>query len=737
MPIPRLPVLFPAACAATLASFSPPRAIAAQQPAVGYAPASSARQREIEADAIRRPSPQSAAKHSLALSRETHVAGTPAQARTRDYVIAQMKSWGLETEVRAYDIWMPHPTEVGVWRTAPDTLRLDLAEPRVAGDTTSTLPQYPTVNGYSGQGDVHGEVVYANYGLIEDYAQLDSLGVSVRGKIVVARYGRSFRGIKAREAERHGALALLIYSDPQDDGFVRGDVYPDGPMRPPGGVQRGSVMNANGDPSTPSYPSVRGAVRIPESRMDIPHIPVVPLGYANAAQLLSVVRGKDVPQSWQGGLPFRYHIGPGPARARVVVRDDRATTPMKPIFDTFASVRGTEFPDELVIIGGHRDGWGPGAADNVSGTVSVLEAARAIAEQLKQGMRPKRTIVFATWDAEEWGLIGAVEYVEDDSLRLARSGVAYFNQDVAAQGSRFGGGGSPSLRATLRDVAKQVPDPNGRGSVYAEWRRAAAVSDTLEPPMGDPGGGSDFAAFYNHLGIPIAEWGFGGAGGVYHSQYDDYAWMTKFGDPEFVYHAAAGRVAAAMVLRVANADVLPYDYVEFARTMRRYLPPIDRAFNDRRWTLPSTSSTGGPNLSAAPAPTARLRAAIDRMEEAATAFASARDAALATGNVARSTLEQTNRTLLRVERALTRAEGLRSRSWYRNLIYVADEDNGYANMALPSINEAIRASDAGLAARELNDLATRFDEAVRALGEAKAAISAAPSSGQPRRRPLH
>src|ERR1043166_8950863 len=272
-----------------------PVVLPAQQPMIGYSTAAAAREREIESDAIRRPRPTGAASHSRALSREVHVSGTPAQARTRDYVIAQMKSWGLETEVRSYDIWMPHPTDVRVWRVAPEPLALKLAEPAVPDDPTSALPQYPTVNGYSGQGDVTGDVVYVNYGLIEDYAQLDSLGVSVRGNVVVARYGRSFRGIKAREAERHGAVALIIYSDPQDDGFVRGDVYPDGPMRPPAGVQRGSILNGDGDPSTPGYASKPGARRIAADQMEIAHIPVVPIGYGNASELLRYVRGKDVP----------------------------------------------------------------------------------------------------------------------------------------------------------------------------------------------------------------------------------------------------------------------------------------------------------------------------------------------------------------------------------------------------------------------------------------------------------
>lgn len=678
-----------------------------QQSMVGYSPSNAARERAVEADAIKRPSPSSAAAHSKKLSGETHVAGTPAQARTRDYVVAQMKAWGIDTEVRSYDIWMPHPTSVHVARVSPQPKEFALAEPPVAGDPTSSLWQYPTVNGYSGQGDVTAEVVYVNYGLIEDYAELDSLGVSVKGKIAIARYGRSFRGIKAREAEKHGAVGLLIYSDPQDDGYVASDVYPEGPGRNSAGVQRGSILNPDGDPSTPGYGSTAGVPRLTPDKMEISHIPVVPIGYGNASELLKYVRGASVPRTWQGGLAFHYHIGPGPVRARVAVQDDRSTKPLKQIHDTFGTVRGSEFPDELIIIGGHRDGWGPGAADNVSGTVSVLEAARAVAEGLKAGVRPRRTIIFATWDAEEWGLIGSTEFVEDDSLRLSRNAVAYFNQDVAAQGSRFGGGGSPSLRPMLRDVASVVPDPNGKGSVYSEWRRASVVSDTATPAMGDPGGGSDFAGFYNHLGIPIAEWGFGGPGGVYHSQYDSYAWMTKFGDKNFEYHAAAARVGTAMVLRIANADVLPYDYVEFARTMRRYVGPIDRTVSDHRWNAPTTA----------------LRSAIDRLEREGSAFNAARDSALS-GAVARTTLEQTNRALMQVERALIRPQGLRTRPWFRNLIYVADENNGYANLALPSVNEAIRANDEALTRTEIEDLASRFEHAAQALADARAAVRA-------------
>ncbi|GJG86246.1 folate hydrolase [Gemmatimonadetes bacterium T265] len=696
---------------------------AATQPAgaapvtlVGYTPAHAAAEQALEASAVARPDPARAEAHSRALSAEAHVAGTPAQARTRDYVLAQLRAMGLPTETRAYRVFLPHATSVTVsyGGAAADSATLDLREPAVAGDTTSTLAQYPTVNGTSGAGEGVGEVVYANYGLIDDYRVLDSLGVSVRGKVVVARYGRSFRGIKAREAEKRGAAALLIYSDPQDDGYVRGDVYPEGPMRPAAGVQRGSVYNGDGDPSTPGYASAEHAPRLAESKMDIAHIPVVPISYGNARQLLAAVRGAGIPQPWQGGLPFRYHAGPGPVRARVRVADDRATNAYKTIWDTFGVVRGTDLADELVLIGGHRDGWGPGAADNVSGTTSVLEAARAVAEELKAGRRPRRTIVFATWDAEEWGLVGSTEFVEDDTLRLARHAVAYLNQDVAAQGVVFGGGGSPSLRGVLRNIVGQVPDPAG-GSVLDAWRRRAAPRPSVtpgvpradaptDPVTGDPGGGSDFAGFYNHLGIPIAEWGFGGPAGVYHSQYDSFTWMRRFGDPGFRYHAAAARIGAAMVLRLADADVLPYDYAEYARTLVRALPALD-----------ARGATAG----AGPTVTAPVAAALGAMERAATAFAAVRDSALAaaTPPSARS-LAAANEALKRVERTITRPEGLRTRTWFRNLVYAADEDNGYATVVFPSIAEALRDGDGARAGREAADLAGRIGAAT---GEIEAA----------------
>jgi len=670
------------------------------QTTTGYSPQAAVTERATEADAIARPAASSASAHSKFLSLQPHMAGTAAQARTRDYVIDKMKSWGLETEVRGYSIWMPHPLSARIWRIAPDPIELKLQEGVVPEDTTSfAFPQVPAFNGYGAAGDVRGEVVYVNYGLIEDYTQLDSMGVSVKGKIAVARYGRSFRGIKAREAEKHGALGLMIYSDPADDGYVRGDVYPTGPMRPSQGVQRGSVMNMNGDPSTPGYPSTTNAKRIAVGAMDIPRIPVLPVSYGNAAELLRGLTGKSIPQSWQGGLPFRYHVGPGPVQARIAVTTDANTNPYKQIWNTFGTIRGSEFPDEIVIIGGHRDAWGPGAADNVSGTVSVLEAARAISEQVKAGKRPKRTIVFATWDAEEWGLIGSTEFVEEDSLRLTMSAIAYLNQDAVAGGPNFGGGGSPSLRALLRDVARGVPDPGGQGSVYDVWRKRANLpADTLEPQMGDPGGGSDFAGFYNHLGIPIADWGFGGPGGVYHSAYDSYYWMVKFGDPTFEYHAANARIGAVALLRIANAEILPYDYVEYARTIRRFSSQVERTLVEKHWKLSGSV----------------LSSAVARMESAAVAFTAARNRALA-APISPAVAKRVNATLLGVERQLTRPQGLVTRPWFRNLIYASDENNGYSTMVLPSVNEAIRLGDESAADREMADLTQRLDSATHVL----------------------
>ncbi len=679
----------------------------AQTALPGFTRATALRQDTIERRLVALADTVSVRRMSRALSAVPHVAGTPAQAATRDSVVAWMRSWGLETWVKTYSVYIPRPDTVEAWiirRPGAAAERLVLSEPRVTGDPASGGPQVPPYNGYSGYGDVAGEVVFVGYGLPEDFRALDSLGVSVRGRVAIARYGRSFRGIKAREAEKHGAVGLILYSDPEEDGYRQGDVYPDGPMRPAGGIQRGAVRNGNGDPTTPNHASVRGARRVPFDSLDVPRIPVVPMGYGNARRILEGLRGPSVPQEWQGALSFRYHIGPGPVRARLKVTGERGTAGMHDIWNTFGLLRGERFPDEWVIAGGHRDAWTPGAEDNVSGTVGVLEAARALAALAREGIRPARSILFATWDAEEWGLIGSIEWVEEMEDSLLAHAVAYINEDGAVSGSQFGGAASPSLKPLFRDAARAVPAPRDAGTVYDVWRRAHR-GDTTRLTFGNLGGGSDFQGFYHHLGIPSGGVGFDGPSGIYHSMYDSYHWMSRFGDPGYRAHRALAALVGVILSRLANAEIVPLDYAAWGRDMRRMVAGLDSAVAGRG----STVSTEG------------LRDALDRFTAAAGALAGARDTALAgPPDGARATAA--NRALMQVERRLTRPEGLVSRPWYRSLQFASDLDRGYATMPFPSVGEAIRYADAAAVERELRDLTARLDGARAALDSAAAAL---------------
>jgi N-acetylated-alpha-linked acidic dipeptidase len=638
------------------------------------------------------------------LSRVPHVAGTAAQAAARDYVLGRTREWGLETWMKAYNVYLPQPDTVGAWlirRSGPEPI--DLREPRVAADPGTRAPHVLPFNGYSGDGDVTAEVVYVGYGLIEDYALLDSLGVTVRGKIALARYGRSFRGIKAREAERQGAVGLIMYSDPEGDGYYRGDVYPKGPMRPPRGIQRGSVMNDVGDPTTPGYASLPGARRLPEDSLPIPRIPVIPMGYGNARRILEALTGPSVPQEWQGALPFRYHAGPGPVRLRLKARRERGPRAMHNIFDTFAAVRGARRPDQWIVIGGHLDAWGPGAEDNVSGSTVVLEVARTFAQLAREGVRPDRTVIFATWDAEEWGLIGSTEWVEDLADSLRTHVVAYLNEDGIVSGPDFGGGASPSLKRLLLEATQEVPDPSGKGSVYDVWLRRER-GDTAALRFTNLGGGSDFQGFYHHLGIPVGGVGFDGPSGIYHSMYDSYHWMSTFGDPSYERHRAAARLVALATWRLANAAILPLDYAGWGREMGALVAQLDSGIAGKGWAVS----------------TQPLKDALMRFTETAEAFERARRDALTSLEPARA--DRANRALMQVERRVTRPEGLRSRPWYKSLQFAADVDRGYQTMAFPSVNEAIRYRDAETARREIDDLVRRIDHAREALEEATAAL---------------
>ena len=645
------------------------------------------------------PDTASVRRLSRDLAAVPHMAGTPAQAATRDYVLERMRSWGIDAWSKEYTVYLPQPDTVAAWVIAGPrarAVRLSLAEP-------GTGPQVPPFNGYTGDGDVTAEVVYVNYGLIEDYKTLDSLGISVRGKIAVARYGRSFRGIKAREAQKRGAVGLIVYSDPQDDGFFRGDVYPKGPMRNADGIQRGSMMNGNGDPTTPSWSSVEGARRVPEDSLAIPRMPIIPMGYGNARRLLEPLAGPSVPQSWQGGLSFRYHAGPGPVRARLHVKTERGARAFHKIWNTVGIIRGERWPDEWVVVGAHRDAWSPGARDNVSGTVSVLESAPAIATQARAGQRPAPTLVLATWDAEEWGLIGSTEWVEELEDSLRAHVVAYINEDGTFSGPNFSGAGSPSLKPLFRASARVVPDPVGPGSVYDVWLKAQS-GDTTKLTFGNLGGGSDFAGFYHHLGIPSGGIGFDGPDGIYHSMYDSYDWMTRFGDPGYKAHRAGAQLVAVILGRLANSDIVPLDYAVFGTEMNGLVAQLDSGLAGKKWT--------------ASVSTQALKDALDRFTAVARAFNAARDSA----QVTPERVQRVNRALMQVERRLTRPEGLVSRPWFRSLQFASDVDNGYATMAFPTVNEAIRYADAAAANNELADLVTRVDQARAALVEAAAAL---------------
>jgi N-acetylated-alpha-linked acidic dipeptidase len=677
--------------------------LSAQLP--GFTPANAPAQVALEARLRDVPDTIMAQRHMRTLAARPHIAGTPAQTATADYVLQQMASWGLDTVRVEYEVFLPFHDSTVVEVIGANRTRLDLTEPPLPGDPTTQAPAWPAMNGYSGAGDVTAPVVYVSFGLPADYAVLDSLGISVRGKVVLARYGRSFRGIKAREAVRHGAAALILYSDPLEDGFLQGEVYPDGPMRNPYGVQRGSIKNGQGDPSTPGWASVVGAPRLEESEMGLATIPVVPIGYANAEQILRQLGGRAAPDNWQGGLDLTYRLGDDALQARVAVWPERGPRAYKKIYNTFGILRGRTFPNEVVITGAHRDAWSPGAVDDVSGVISVLEAARAWGAAAKAGQGPQRTILFATWDAEEWGLIGSSEWVEEHADSIGAHAVAYLNQDVAASGRMFNSSGTASLHQLMRDVSRTVTQPGDTGSIYADWARRTVTSQRPEPPLGDLGGGSDFAGFYNHLGIPSFDFGFGGPGGAYHSGYDTYTFMERFGDPGYLSHRAAGQMAAVLLSRLANADVVPLEFTDLGV----YLV----ALADR--------SAREPGADALASELDAIRTAARNLATAGAVFAQSRDRALA-ANLPSTAFAAANAALRRVEREFVRPEGLVDRPFLRNLVFAADRDNGYANVQFPGVIEALRDHDVPRARAEASELAERIERAAIQVLAARTAL---------------
>jgi N-acetylated-alpha-linked acidic dipeptidase len=665
------------------------------------------------------PDSRLAEEHLRILTKDPHMAGTVEDRATADYVAQKFRSAGLDTQIVEYKVWMNYPAEIRVDMTAPAGIEMHgPTRERVDGDPYQDDPRVVVpFNGMSPSGDAEAEVVYANYGTPEDFEKLEKLKIDVRGKIVLVRYGQNFRGVKVFVAQEHGAAGVIIYSDPADDGWRRGDKYPEGPWRPDTAVQRGSVgymFEFPGDPTTPgvaSLPSLPESQRIsPQQSAQMPKIPVTPLSYHDAWPVLQHLGGPDSPREWQGALPFTYHVGPGPAKLRMHLRQDYQ---FRTLWDVIGRVRGRELPEEWVVAGNHRDAWVYGAVDPNSGTAAMLEAVHGVGDLLKSGWKPKRTLIFASWDGEEEGLMGSTEWVEQHESELGNA-AAYFNMDVAVSGPKFGASAVPSLKQFLRDITKVVPSPKG-GTVYEAWQKAAlpdgpstqspaeAIGDSRRLPVahvksdvsvGDLGSGSDYTAFLQHLGIPSSDVSSSGAYGVYHSAFDDFAWFKKFGDPDFVYVQEMARVFGLEAVRMADADVLPYDYEEYGKETIAYVDAAHKRAEDK---------FGEHVLD------------FGAVNAAARHFEAAGVKILARQRNPPQDAAKLNQALRGAERAMLTEQGLPHRPWFRHVIYAPGEYTGYAAVVIPGVNEALDKGDSERARQQLAALAAALDRAAKAL----------------------
>ena len=664
---------------------------------------------KIEDQFLAVPSAKLAGQELKTLTAEPHLAATPEDHKTAEYVAEKFRAAGLETTIVPYRVLLNWPKTVRVqaYDTAGHLLMTGPTPEHVAGDPAGENPRVVMpFNGSSASGDVTGEVVYANYGRLQDFDDLAAKHIDLHGKIVICRYGSNFRGVKVYIAEQRGAAGVLIYSDPQDDGYFKGDPWPIGPWRPPTGVQRGSVQylfKYPGDPETPgvaSTPDLSDSARI-QADGNQPHIVSIPLSYHDAAPILQALKGPSVPQGWQGALPFRYHLGPGGVTVHLVSDQDYQR---RTIWDVIGTVKGSQDPDAWVVVGNHRDAWVYGAVDPSSGTAAMLEAVHGVGTLLHKGWRPKRTLVFCSWDAEEEGLIGSTEWVEQNAQALEHA-AAYFNIDVGVSGPDFTASAVPSLKTFLRQVAQSVPSPSG-GTVYEQWKVSHPPADehrvSNAPPeaadvhVGDLGSGSDYTPFLQHIGVPSTDVGSEGSYGVYHSAFDNFAWFKHNADPSFQYLQQMARVLGIEALRMADADVLPYDYAAYAREISSY---IDSARDDaRKKNLTSL------DFAPAEAAAGRLIAAAqhaDQLEKNLPADPNALNAALR-----------------KTESDFITPAGLPNRPWYRHAIYAPGEYTGYAAVVIPGVNEAIDARDVVRANQQLTVLTQAIDRATRTLQSA-------------------
>jgi N-acetylated-alpha-linked acidic dipeptidase len=662
------------------------------------------------------------------LTSEPHMAGTDASRRVAEWLRDQYRSFGFDADIVTYSAWLPLPLEVKLEMTAPEPRTLASPEQPFEQDPdTYDKRAAPGFNTYSPSGEVTAPVVYVNYGMQDDYRELESLGVSVEGKIALARYGQGFRGIKAKLAEEHKAAGLILYSDPQDDGFVAGDTFPEGPWRPTSGVQRGSILYTElhpGDPLTPGVgpnPSMNHV--LPADSATLPHIPTMPISARDAAFILENLAGRHVPRGWQGGLPFTYHVGPGASQLHMKIAMDYAE---RPIYDVIAKLHGTN-DDEWVILGNHHDAWVFGAADPGSGTASMLEAARALGELVRSGWKPRRTIVICHWDAEEPGLIGSTEWVAAKRAELQEKALAYINTDVGVTGSHFSAAATPSLKEFVRDATRQVGDPASKGTVYDAWRGHTArsfdeISGTArkapkpeiagEAPVGALGAGSDFSPFLDYAGIPSIDIGFGGDYGVYHSLYDDFYWMKHFGDPTFAYHAALARVLGILALRLDEADILPFDYSAYASE-------ISRVQNELA-ARAAQEGTQASSLKPVAQASAQLSASASR------ASVSLRSVKATSIDPARA--KELNRALVSVEQTLLTQGGLAGRPWFKHTIYAPGSYTGYAAETMPGVSESLDRNDPATLRIEADSLAAALRRAATRLDEVSNLARGAESS---------
>ncbi len=689
---------------------------AGQAPLRGYTPEHSAAEMQWEQKFRELPDTARLRENMQRLSARPHHVGSPYDKDNAEWLLAQLKSYGLDAKIEVFEALFPTPKLRKLELLGSVKFEAKLEEPALKIDPTSDQKseQLPTYNAYSRDGDVTAPVVYVNYGAPADYEQLAAMGISVKGAIVLARYGQTWRGIKPKLAAEHGAVGCLIFSDPKDDGYVRDETYPEGPMRPAEGVQRGSVMDMPvypGDPQTPGVGAVAGVKLIPLDQVKtITKIPVMPISYEDAKPFLEALGGAVVPEAWRGGLPLTYRTGPSVVKAHLALAFnwDR-----KPLYDVVAKIPGSTYPDQWVIRGNHHDAWVNGAGDPISGTSPELEEARSLGELLQQGWHPQRTILYCFWDGEEPALLGSTEWVEAHAQELSQHAVAYFNSDGNGRGY-LRAEGSHSLEHFVNNVAKDIQDPETKMTVWKRERlvdlsRAttdgrAELRSRADLRIGALGSGSDYTAFIDHLGIASVNLAYGGedqVGGQYHSIYDDFYWYTHFEDTDFVYGRALAQTAGTMVMRMADADVIPFQYADFADTIHIYVGEVKKLADGMRAQIKERNTEIGDGVytaledqkkkSVTPAVEAvppylnfaPLDQASDDLTVAATEYEKAFSANASKGHGA------VNQQLLQAERQLLDSGGLPNRDWFQNMIYAPGFYTGYGVKTLPAVREAI------------------------------------------------